>query len=509
VTQRKPLGLLAAAAALAVALAGCSAGSGTDKSAQPDRTLTIGMTSDVATFDPAQSQVGGPNQYMLPVYDTLIRKDDDGKLVPMLATSWKYTDSSNTVFELTIRDGVKFSDGTPLTTEAVAASLQRFRDGKGPRATGLAYVTDIKAVDAKTVRLTLSAPDPALAENLTLVAGMIVNPKADAAALTSEPAGAGPYVLDTADTRRGDVYVYKRNKNYYNASAFPFATLNIKVLTDPTARLNAVKTGQVDATYGLAPQVAEAKASGLTVITGAGGWQGLFLNDRLGAKAPALAKVQVRQAINYAIDRKAMLKALALDQGEITTQIFAPGTPAYDKSLDDKYPFDPKKAKELMAEAGYADGFTLTMPQLDSLTPAAYPIIEQQLADIGITVKYVPATAAAGVAQFTADTYPAYMLVWGSSNNWLDATQLIAPTAAFNTFHVADPKITGLMSQIQASTGQKQDALFKELSAYVVDQAWFDPWYFNQNAMFVDSKVKLTPYNYAIMPPIYNYSPAD
>ncbi|MBN9179446.1 MAG: peptide ABC transporter substrate-binding protein, partial [Microbacterium sp.] len=219
-THRKPLGLLAAAAALAVALAGCTAGSGTDKSAQPDRTLTIGMTSDVATFDPAQSQVGGPNQYMLPVYDTLIRKDDDGKLVPMLATSWKYTDSSNTVFELTIRDGVKFSDGTPLTTEAVAASLQRFRDGKGPRATGLAYVTDIKAVDAKIVRLTLSAPDPALAENLTLVAGMIVNPKADAAALTSEPAGAGPYVLDTADTRRGDVYVYKRNKNYYNASAF-------------------------------------------------------------------------------------------------------------------------------------------------------------------------------------------------------------------------------------------------------------------------------------------------
>ena len=117
-TQRKPLGLLAAAAALAVALAGCSAGSGTDKSAQPDRTLTIGMTSDVATFDPAQSQVGGPNQYMLPVYDTLIRKDDDGKLVPMLATSWKYTDSSNTVFELTIRDGVKFSEAKPIRFRA-------------------------------------------------------------------------------------------------------------------------------------------------------------------------------------------------------------------------------------------------------------------------------------------------------------------------------------------------------------------------------------------------------
>jgi peptide/nickel transport system substrate-binding protein len=396
-----------------------------------------------------------------------------------------------------------------MTADAVVASLLRFRDGKGPRSTALAFVTDIEAVDDTTVRLTLSAPDPALAHNFTLVAGMIVNPEADATALASEPAGAGPYVLDTTATRRGDVYVYTRNENYYNTEAFPFATVNIKVLNDPTARLNAVKTGQVDATFGLATQVAEAEASGLTVVASSGGFQGLFLNDRLGAKTPALAKVEVRQAINYAIDRKALLKALALDQGEITTQVFAPGTPAYDASLDEKYPFDPKKAKELMAKAGYADGFTMTLPELDTLSPAAYPIIQQQLADIGITVVYEPITSAGGIAQFTSDTYSAYMLLFGSSNNWLDATQLLAPSAPFNTFHVADPKIADLMSQIQAASGDDQDALFKKLSAYVVDQAWFDPWYFNEDDMFVGDKVKVEAYNYAIMPPIYNYSPAN
>jgi peptide/nickel transport system substrate-binding protein len=499
------------AAALALALAACtgSPSDGGSSSAPENQALSIGMTSDVATFDPAQSQVGGANQFMLPVFDTLIRLDNDGSLVPMLASSWKYTDDSNTVFELTLRDDVKFSDGTPMTADAVVASLLRFRDGKGPRSTALASVTDVTAVDDTTVRLTLSAPDPALAYNLTLVAGMIVNPAADATALASEPAGAGPYVLDTTATRRGDVYVFTRNENYYDPEAFPFSTLNIKVLTDPTARLNAVKTGQVDATYGLATQVAEAEASGLTVLPSPGGWQGLFLNDRMGVKTPALAEPEVRQAINYAIDRKALLKALALDQGEITTQVFAPGTPAYDDSLDEKYPFDPAKAKQLMAKAGYGDGFTLTMPQLDTLTPAAYPIIQQQLADIGITVVYEPITAAGGLAPFVSDKYSAYMLVWGSSSNWLDATQLLAPTGPFNPFHVDDPEIADLMSQIQLASGEEQDALFKKLSAYVVDQAWFDPWYFNENTMLVGDKVNVVAYPQAIMPPIYNYSPAN
>jgi peptide/nickel transport system substrate-binding protein len=495
--------------ALLFVLTSCSADSPAGDEASDGKSLTIGTTSDVATFDPAQSYVGSFMQYLQPVYDTLIRLDEEGELVPMLATEWEYADEGNTVLEIKLREDVKFSDGTPMTAEAVVSSLQRFKDANGPGATAFASVTEFETADPGTVRLMLSAPDPALAYNLTLVAGMITNPDVSADALTSVPAGTGPYVLDEQATQRGDVYVFNRNPHYYNSEAFPYSTLTLRILSDQTARLNAVKTGQVDVTYGFAPQIAEAKASGLNVITATGDWYGLFLSDRLGAKTPALADVRVRQAINYAVDGDALLETVAFGQGSSTTQVFAPGTAAYVAALDDSYPFDPDKARALLAEAGYAEGFSLRMPSLDSLIPESYPIVQQQLADVGITVEYDPVTSAGGVTPFTSGEYSAYIFLWGSSHNWIDATQLLSADGPLNTFHVDDPSIAELMSEIAVAAGDEQTLLYQELSEYVVEQAWFSPWYVGDSIAFASPSVEVIPQPLAKLPPIYNYKPAE
>jgi len=507
VSSKSVLRGVAVAAALALALTGC-VGGGSGGGGSKNESLSIGALVDVVSFDPSQSDVGHYMQYLQPAYDTLIWLDDQGELQPMLATSWEYTDAGNTVLELKLREGVEFSDGTPLTADAVIASLKRFQASTGPRASALASVADFEAVDDTTVRLTLSTPDPALTHNLALVAGMITNPAVADADLASVPAGTGPYVLDTDKTRRGDVYTFTRNPNYYDAEAFPFDEIDVRVLSDATARLNAVKTGQVDSAFGIPSQQSEAEASGLTVVSAPGDWQGLFLIDRGGVTTPALGDARVRQAINYAIDGDALLDTIAFGQGEPTTQIFYPGTPAYDDTLDDADPFDPDKARALLAEAGYSDGFTLKMPSIDAFLPEVYPLVKQQLADVGITVEYDPLTPAAGLAPFLSGSYPAFVFSWGASENWLDSTLLLSANGTFNPFHVDDPTIADLMSKIAVASDEEQDALYKQLSAYVVEQAWFDPFYVVDNLAFVGKDVSVTPQPQQVVPSIYNYKPA-
>ena len=119
-----------------------------------------------------------------------------------------------------------------------------------------------------------------------------------------------------------------------------------------------------------------------------------MLMDRAGTMNPALGKVEVRQAINYAIDRDAMLKAVAQGHGTVTGQIFPETSPGYDPALDDDYPYDPDKAKQLLAEAGYPDGFTLD----DAAAPGryarrSYDLVKQYLGDVGITVNYTELAA--------------------------------------------------------------------------------------------------------------------
>ena len=446
-------------------------------------------------------------QYLQPAYDTLIKIDDKNQLVPMLATKWVYTDTSNTDLQLTLRSDVKFSDGTAMTADSVVKSLQRFKDANGPRSSALANVKAITAPAATIVDVKLSTPDPALLHNFGLVAGMITNPNSAPAALNTEPAGAGPYKLDSANSNRGNEYKFVRNTYYYDNASFPFDQINIRVLIDNTARLNAVKTGEVDAAFAPPSQLSEAKSSGLNTLSNPGDWQGLYLNDREGTIVKALGDVRVRQAINYAIDGDSVLKVGAFGQGTPSTQIFYPGTPAYDPSLNAMYPYDPAKAKELLAAAGYPNGFSMTMP--GPFLPSVAPLIQQQLAAVGIQVQYKTEPASAGLTPYLSGEFPAYFFSWGSSDNWLDASLLLSKQGAWNPLHASDPKIESFLQQIPAASGPQQDALYKQLSAYVVNQAWFVPFYVVNNVYIFDKSVSVVAQPEQSVPSIYNFKPAS
>src|SRR3954469_11617352 len=158
--------VLAVATAAAVALAGCSSGgsggtSGGDASGGSGGTLTLGVQLAASTFAAKDSRWANESPYAQAVYDSLLKADPDGTVKPNLATKWEYN-SDNTVLKLTLRDDVKFTDGEKLTADAAAKSLLAFKGGTSPNASNLRTLADAKAVDATTLQITLSEPDPAM-----------------------------------------------------------------------------------------------------------------------------------------------------------------------------------------------------------------------------------------------------------------------------------------------------------------------------------------------------------
>ena len=167
-----------------------------------------------------------------------------------------------------------------------------------------------------------------------------------------------------ANTTTGSQYAFTKVDGYWDAADYPYKHLVVKVLKNDTAAVSALKTGQIDATLVGLTSVQEVKASGFKISPFQGQTTRLILSDHLGKVVPALGDVRVRQAMNMVFDKEAMAKSLYLGQAQPTAQVFRPGTPAYIDGLKDPYPFDIEKAKSLMAEAGYANGFDLELPTM-------------------------------------------------------------------------------------------------------------------------------------------------
>ncbi len=378
---------LAITAALALsACAGGGSGSGGNS------TLTLGAIAAPTTLDPAGAEWGNRAPFYQAMMDTLLLVTPDGKIAPWLATAWKYN-ADNTQLTLTLRDDVTFTDGSKLTAGVAVANLQRFQKGTSPDANYFANVTSFAAPDDKTVVITLAAPDPALLSYLGRDAGLIASEASiKSADVATDPIGSGPYILDAAGTVTGTSYKYKKNPSYWNPSVQYYDNLTINVLSDPTAALNAIKAGEANGVRLINNTgLSEVEAAGWTINKNELDFAGTLLLDRAGTMNPALGDVRVRQAINYAVDRAGLLKAVEDGHGTVTTQVFPVTSPAYDPQLDNYYTYDPAKAKQLLADAGYANGLTINSLSTSLAGATVFTVIQQQLAAVGITVNYTDA----------------------------------------------------------------------------------------------------------------------
>lgn len=505
----------ALATAGAIALSACSsAGAGGDEgtsgsAAKRGGTLTLGIVQDVKSFDPGQAHVGHQLQPYQLSYDSLLLREPDGTIAPMLATKWGYTDDTNTTFSLDLRTGVTFSDGAAFDADAAKANLEHFKTANGPQASQLAAVDEVTAVDKDTVELHLTQPDPALEYYLSQAAGLMGSPKAlGSDGIARVPVGSGPYEMDSAGSVVGSQYVFTARDDYWNKDLQHWDKIVLKFLPDVTARVNALVSGQVDATLLDARTVDQATGAGKKLVESEVDWQGMLLFDRGGAIAPQLADVRVRQAINYAFDKKTILQQLQGGYGTVTSQVFGKNSTAYDKDLDNAYPFDPAKAKKLLSDAGYPNGFTLKIASSQPLAPIM-PFITQPLADIGITVEPTDVPISSYQTELGSGKYPAAWFSLFQGPTWVASNQLLSTDALYNPFDTTDPKLTGLVEKVRAGGDDADDAA-KEINRFVTENAWFAPWFRAGQLYVVDpKKVSVKPQVEQAVPSIYNYTPVS
>ncbi|MFY9887793.1 MAG: ABC transporter substrate-binding protein [Streptosporangiaceae bacterium] len=461
---------------------GSASAGGSASTSAAGQTLTIAVTGPPVSMDPSHADNGNGLYPMELAYDPLIYESDSGTLTPGLATSWKYVGTGNKQFQLTIRKGVKFSDGQPVTAQAVANSLNYFPKGSGPSTADLAGVT-AAATGPDTVTLTSKTPDPVFPQLFSqdYLAGDIISPKglANPKSLTATPSGAGPYVLDTSATVADEQYTFTPNKYYYDPGRVHYQKIVIKVITQPTAELSALQTGQINLMFGSAQQVSAAKSAGLQVkYSGAAAWDGVFLMDRGGKPDKALASVKVRQALNYAVNRPAIAAAVFGVLGKPDDQPVTPGWDEYVPSLANYYTYNVAKARQLLTQAGYPHGFTMTLEYaaLEAQTQEMVQAFAQQMAAIGVTVQLkAEPTITALAADLTSGKYAAVSLEWGGQPMFLQVGEVWLPTSVINPYHVASASFISEFDTASAAPPSQVNADMANLAAVTVQDAYTVP----------------------------------
>ena len=474
--------------ALATAVAACGGGSKTASTntgaPKAGNTLTVAVGSPPNSLNPGTVD-NAFTTFTLLAYDPLIYQASDGSLQPDLAKSWKYVGAGNKQFDLTLRANAKFSDGSAVDAKAVKASLDYARKALGPQAPLLAGVTAINVTGPLSLSIMLAAPNPMVPQVLTQYYGIgqIISPKGLAApkelTVANGSAGAGPYVFEPKQSVAGDHYTYLARPGYFEPARQHYKKVVVRVIANPQAVLNALKTGQVDVVAGGDTSTAsQATAAGMQVVSMPFVWQGLNLIDRGGEVSKPLGDVRVRQAINYAIDRKTVSQAVLGKYGVPTVETVVKGADGYSAQAAGKYPYDPEKAKTLLTAAGYPNGFTLPVLSvqfggIDTMAQA----ISGQLAKVGIKVKLTTvADTQTYVTDMTNRKFPVVVVAYGGQSMYLEGAGLFLPAAAvFNGFKTASPNLATLYAKASAADPKPRAAFDVQMQEYLVDNAWFAP----------------------------------
>ncbi len=386
-TRRRRASAALAVVAAATLVAGCNAGyTALPPGLGPDGRRTdvvIALAAEPVNLDfTTTSGAAIPQLLMNNVYETLVKIDQDGELVPLLATSWDVS-ADRTQYTFHLREAVTFSDGRPFSADDVVASFDRVRtDWLNAIKGRMDVVERTEALDPHTVRVTLSRPSNQWLFSLGTSVGAIFPADLDFD-LRTTAIGTGPYVV--SQVRQGDRIILTGRDDHWSGPA-PLQQVTVRYLTDPTAAVNALRAGDVDMLFNSATgdqarqlinagrfQVIEGTSTGDVLLS--------FNNQR-----PPFDDVRVRQAFAHAIDREAVLETASAGFGTLVGAMVTPQEPFYE-DLTGINAYDPDRARELLREAG-AENLTVTfdVPTLSYATTAA-ELIASQLAEVGVRVR--------------------------------------------------------------------------------------------------------------------------
>jgi peptide/nickel transport system substrate-binding protein len=417
--------------------------------------LRIGLQEDPEVLDPAQGVSFVGRIVFAALCDKLIDIDPQLNFVPQLATGWQWGADGKSL-TMTLRQGVRFHDGSPLDAAAVKANLDRYRtDPLSKRKAEVAPVASVEAVDPTTVRLILSQPYAPLLAVLSDRAGMMIAPGSFEAASKSKPVCAGPFRL--AEHVVLDRIVGRRFEGYWNAGAIALDEVVYKPIPDASVRLVNLQAGSLDIVEELAAtDIAAVRADPrLKFVETTGlGYYTMSINVAHGPRAdtPLGRDPRVREALELAIDRAALNQVVFNGAFVPSNQPLAPGSPYW---LDARpVPArDVARAKALLTEAtGGRFAFTLTTTN-NSIALQVAQVIQAMAAEAGFDIKLETLEATTFVRNSEKGDYQAALAIWsGRADPDANISIWLACDGFLNWGKYCDPALDALLNQAKATT---------------------------------------------------------
>jgi peptide/nickel transport system substrate-binding protein len=386
--KRKLILLLTFILVITNVLAGCGNG-GDTPSEEPEGgeeaavkdSLTVGVVAEPTTLDPSKGNDLLTFTLQYQPFDTLIKEDQDGNLVPQLAEDWE-ANEDGTEITFHLKEGVKFHNGETMTADDVVFSFNRAMESSyTSRITG--SMESIEKIDDKTVKLTLKYPYGPIYGSIATANMGIVSQKAveeNEEEFGRNPVGTGPYKL--VEWRSGDRIVFESFPEYFKGEA-AIKDLTFKIIPDTSTALVALENGEVDML--LAPSAADRQNilnnENLQLYETE---EASYLFVAFNTENGTFADKKLRQALSYAIDKEAVILGALEGNGTPLDAPMPPGVFGYPEDFKGN-PYNPEKAKQLLAEAGYPDGLSVNLKAMESVTyskPAE--IIQENLRLVGI-----------------------------------------------------------------------------------------------------------------------------
>lgn len=424
-------------------------------------------------------------QYYAPLYDTLTWFGPGFSVVPAVAEKWSVS-ADGLVWTFNLRNDVKWPDGTTLTAEDVAFTLNIAFELNWPQKAQFSAMKEAKAINPTTVQFTNSAIDMAFPNNaatLRLMEKAYWDKVGGFDGFLAKPQGSGPYEI--AEFKAGDQTVFRKRPGKHAFRDTPLDEITFRTVTDFTQQLNGLRTGELDLVAGAftSDQIDQLKKAGIQVETKESTAAHInFPYTTYESKNTPLKDKRVREAINYAIDRDTIAKGVFKGFNRPAGQMGTPGSPWWDDSVP-AFPFDKAKAKQLLTEAGYANGFKVTY----DLQPGQVPqdlilAVQGYLKDVGIDMEIIQNDNAVFLDKYfgrvpKADLFP---LVSGETNGFFqslrNAYTCAMPNGAPGLGIYCNPEVDKMLTQAFAEPDPaKRTAIMKATNKVMradVPQIW-------------------------------------
>jgi peptide/nickel transport system substrate-binding protein len=449
---------------------------------KPGGTLKFALNSDIIGIDPHGGSAGVDRNVYTSVYNGLVAPDKNLNIVPDLAESWTTPDPTTYIFKL--RPNVKFHDGTACDANAVKQNFDWILDpaNASPRKPEIDDIDQVSVVDPLTAKITLKSPFAPFLSIISDRAGYIVSPTARAKFgkdYTRNPVGTGPFQF--VEWVKDDHATFKRYADYFESGIPYLDQITYRPIPDLSVGLTELKTGNVDFLYSVDPKdVPDIKSTpNLVYLEGPGvGYQGLWINT---AKGP-LTNKSLRQAVNLAVDREALLAAVYFGIGQIAAGPIPPGLTNF---FDSSVPYvkrDLAAAKQKLSEGGQPNGFSMVLkaqsgsPVQDKITQ----LVQAQLGEIGIQVQIQTVEFGALLNAGDQGDFDALSLGWSGR---IDPDGNIEPIfqtkGAFNYGKYSSQTVDdGIVKERQAADTATRKQIFLQIQQNINDDAAYVFTYF-------------------------------